>query len=45
MVNGNGNNSISEQLVIGITMGEPAGIGTEVNVKALADTEIRKAAK
>lgn len=28
--------------VIGITMGEPAGIGPEVVVKALADPEIRK---
>ena len=45
MVNGNGNNSISEQPVIGITMGDPAGIGPEVIVKALADPEIRKAAK
>ena len=41
----NGNNSISEQLVIGITMGEPAGIGPEVVVKALAEPVIRKAAK
>ena len=28
--------------VIGITMGEPAGIGPEIIVKALADREIRK---
>jgi 4-hydroxythreonine-4-phosphate dehydrogenase len=28
--------------IIGITMGEPAGIGAEVIVKALADPEIRK---
>jgi len=41
----NGNNSISEQLVIGITMGDPAGIGPEVIVKALADPELRRAAK
>jgi len=39
------NNSISEQPVIGITMGDPAGIGPEVVVKALADPEIRLAAK
>jgi len=39
------NNSISEQPVIGITMGDAAGIGPEVVVKALADPEIRKAAK
>ena len=41
----NGNNSISDQPVIGITMGDAAGIGPEVVVKALADPEIRKAAK
>ena len=41
----NGNNSIAEQMVIGITMGDAAGIGPEVIVKALADPEIRKAAK
>jgi len=38
-------NSIAAQPVIGITMGEPAGIGPEVVVKALADADIRKAAK
>ncbi len=31
--------------VIGITMGDPAGIGPEVVVKALADPEIRKLAR
>ncbi len=41
----NGHNSITEQAVIGVTMGDPAGIGAEVVVKALADPEIRKAAK
>jgi len=41
----NSNNSISEQLVIGVTMGDPAGIGPEVVVKALADPELRRAAK
>jgi 4-hydroxythreonine-4-phosphate dehydrogenase len=41
----NGNNSISEQPVIGITMGDPAGIGPEIIVKALADPDIRRAAK
>jgi len=39
------NNSISGQPVIGVTMGDPAGIGPEVIVKALADPEIRRAAK
>jgi 4-hydroxythreonine-4-phosphate dehydrogenase len=41
----NGDNSISEQMVIGVTMGDAAGIGPEIVVKALADPEIRKAAK
>jgi len=41
----NNNNSISEQPVIGITMGDAAGISPEVIVKALADPEIRRAAK
>jgi 4-hydroxythreonine-4-phosphate dehydrogenase len=45
MVQNNNNNSISEQPVIGITMGDAAGIGPEVIVKALADPEIRKSAK
>jgi len=39
------NNSITEQAVIGITMGDPAGIGPEVVVKALADPALRRAAK
>ncbi|MHC4125037.1 MAG: 4-hydroxythreonine-4-phosphate dehydrogenase PdxA [Planctomycetota bacterium] len=38
-------NSVSAQPVIGITMGEPAGIGPEVVVKALAEPDIRRAAK
>ncbi|HUW18059.1 MAG TPA: 4-hydroxythreonine-4-phosphate dehydrogenase PdxA [Sedimentisphaerales bacterium] len=41
----NGNNSITNQLVIGVTMGDPAGIGPEVVVKALADPVVRRAAK
>jgi 4-hydroxythreonine-4-phosphate dehydrogenase len=41
----NGNNSIAEQMVIGITMGDAAGIGPEIIVKALAETNIRRAAK
>ncbi|MHC4528727.1 MAG: PdxA family dehydrogenase, partial [Planctomycetota bacterium] len=45
MNNANGNNSIAEQMVIGVTMGDPAGIGPEVVVKALADRQIRRAAK
>ncbi len=41
----NGHNSITEQMVIGVTMGDAAGIGPEVVVKALADPHIRRAAK
>jgi 4-hydroxythreonine-4-phosphate dehydrogenase len=41
----NGNNSIAHQMVIGVTMGDAAGIGPEVVVKALADPTIRRAAK
>jgi 4-hydroxy-L-threonine phosphate dehydrogenase PdxA len=41
----NGNNSTTEQLVIGVTMGDPAGIGPEVVVKALVELELRRAAK
>jgi 4-hydroxythreonine-4-phosphate dehydrogenase len=41
----NHHNSISEQMVIGMTMGDAAGIGPEVIVKTLADPEIRRAAK
>ena len=41
----NGNNSITDELVIGITMGDAAGISPEVVVKALADPGIRRAAK
>jgi len=41
----NGNNSIAEQMAIGVTMGDAAGIGPEIIVKALADPCIRKAAK
>lgn len=36
---------LDDQLVIGLTMGEPAGIGPEVVVKALADAQIRREAK
>ncbi len=41
----NGNNSITEQPVIGITMGDAAGIGPEIIVKALADPAMHRAAK
>jgi len=39
------NNSIVDQPVIGITMGDPAGVGPEIIVKALAQPDVRKAAK
>ncbi len=45
MVNEYYNNSVEDQPVIGITLGDPAGIGPEIVVKSLADPEIRKAAK
>src|SRR4030042_7041507 len=41
----NGNNSMIEQPVIGVTMGDAGGIGPEIVVKALADPIIRKSAK
>jgi len=41
----NGNNSITDELVIGVTMGDAAGISPEVVVKALADPDVRRAAK
>ena len=41
----NGHNSITDQLVIGVTMGDAVGIGPEVVVKALADPVIRRSAK
>jgi len=44
-MNGNYNNSIENEPVIGITMGDPVGIGAEIIVKSLAEPEIRKAAK
>ncbi|MBW8038679.1 MAG: 4-hydroxythreonine-4-phosphate dehydrogenase PdxA [Planctomycetes bacterium] len=41
----NGTNSISEQMVIGVTMGDAAGIGPEIVVKVLAEADIRRSAK
>jgi 4-hydroxythreonine-4-phosphate dehydrogenase len=38
-------NSISQPLTIGITMGDPGGIGPEIIVKALADPLMRREAK
>ena len=45
MQKANGNNSIGGQPVIGVTMGDPAGIGPEVVVKALAEAGIRRSGK
>jgi len=45
MKKNNNHNSISDEPVIGVTMGDPAGIGPEVVVKALADPAIRRSAK
>jgi 4-hydroxythreonine-4-phosphate dehydrogenase len=39
------NNLSDDRIVIGVTMGEPAGIGPEVVVKALADAQLRREAK
>ena len=43
-MNGNGDNLVTPP-VIGITMGDPGGIGPEVIVKALADPFVRRQAK
>ena len=45
MSNTNHNNPLGSQPVIAITMGDAAGIGAEIIVKALAQPEIRKQAK
>jgi len=42
--NGN-NNLLGDELAVGITMGDPGGIGSEIIVKALADPMIRRQAK
>jgi 4-hydroxythreonine-4-phosphate dehydrogenase len=45
MIRANGNNSITDQVVIGVTMGDAGGVGPEIVVKALFDPDIRRAAK
>lgn len=45
MINGSNDNSFSRTLTIGITMGDPGGIGPEIIVKALADPLLRRQAK
>jgi 4-hydroxythreonine-4-phosphate dehydrogenase len=37
--------AVNDQPVIGITLGDPAGIGPEIIIKALADPMIRRSAK
>ena len=44
-MNKGNNNSIADQPVLGVTMGDAAGIGPEIVVKALADLDTRRAAK
>ena len=44
-MNGNSNNLIGNDIVIGITMGDTGGIGPEIVIKALADPTIRRMAK
>ena len=44
-MDGSRHNLISNDIVIGITMGDPGGIGPEIVVKALADANIRRLAK
>lgn len=45
MRNNDGNNLAGNEIVIGITMGDPGGIGPEIVVKALSDPLIRREAK
>lgn len=45
MTPNNTNRLVGNDLVIGITMGDPGGIGPEVIVKALADPSLRRQAK
>jgi 4-hydroxythreonine-4-phosphate dehydrogenase len=44
-VKNGGGNLLGNELVIGITMGDPGGIGPEIIVKALNDPRIRREAK
>ncbi|MBC8378303.1 MAG: 4-hydroxythreonine-4-phosphate dehydrogenase PdxA [Planctomycetes bacterium] len=44
-MNSDFNNPAGNDLVIGITMGDPGGIGPEIVVKALADPAVRRLAK
>ena len=44
-MNASRHNLIGNEIVIGITMGDPGGIGPEIVVKALADATIRRLAR
>ena len=44
-MDGSRHNLMGNEIVIGITMGDPGGIGPEIVVKALADPMIRRLAK
>jgi 4-hydroxythreonine-4-phosphate dehydrogenase len=44
-MNKGNNNSVSDQPVLGVTMGDAAGIGPEIVVKALAEADTRRPAK
>ncbi|MHC4883363.1 MAG: 4-hydroxythreonine-4-phosphate dehydrogenase PdxA [Planctomycetota bacterium] len=44
-MDGSPHNLVGNEIVIGITMGDPGGIGPEIVVKALADPMIRRLAK
>ena len=45
MNNNNKTNLTGNEIVIGITMGDPGGVGPEIVVKALADPMVRRLAK
>jgi len=44
-MNVSSNNLVGNDIVIGITMGDPGGVGPEIVVKALADPMVRRLAK
>lgn len=44
-MNASRHNLIGNEIVIGITMGDPGGVGPEIVVKALADANIRRLAR
>ena len=44
-MNSKTSNLLGNELLVGITMGDPGGIGPEIIVKALSDASIRRLAK